>query len=286
MEGFSSHGQGHAASEPAAQECSRHWLQSSASRGRTSATAVMAYRLIHELRGQRYRQKLRRRNTACTTSAAATITASTTAVRAGRVTRMVEKVHSARNSTFWGHRLASACGHLRLRLPVASDREPSASDRTPTRRRRANHSPSAGTGQTMHHALPPRGTRRTMSRNHHRIHTMVTMMLRLPMGDPSRPARMKKNSTTRLGTITANWNHLLRRIRSSQPKARNRSMRRAGGPGRLPRLKAEPRTKAAPRKRNAMPPAARADRWNGRLGRTTSSPSMKGWSVPQVTEQR
>ncbi len=77
----------------------------------------------------------------------------------------------------------------------------------------------------MHQRRPPSGTRTVMSRNHHRIHTTVMMMLRLPMGDPTNPETKKKNRTSTLGTTTANWNHLFLTSRPSQPDSARRSDR-------------------------------------------------------------
>jgi hypothetical protein len=154
----------------------------------------------------------------------------TAAVSAGRVTRMVDTVQTVRKSRFCSHIRDRRWGHLRFKPPVRRDRDLSASRRTETRRRRASHSPAKGTGQAMHHTLPPAGTRTVMRRNHHRIQTIVTMMLRLPIGEPKKPATTKKKSTSRLGRTTANWNH--RRVTShrSPGSTRKRSIRRPGVP--------------------------------------------------------
>ncbi len=108
----------------------------------------------------------------------------TTAVSAGRVTRIVDTEQIARKRKFCSQRLESRRGQRRLKLPELSVRETSARGRTLTSRRRASHSPRNGNGQSRHQTRPPSGTMKMMSRNHHRIQTMVTMMLRLPMGDP------------------------------------------------------------------------------------------------------
>ena len=57
----------------------------------------------------------------------------------------------------------------------------------------------------MHQTREPKGTRKVMSTNHQRIQTKITMILRLPTGEPKMPASKKKTKSIRVGKMSRNW---------------------------------------------------------------------------------
>ena len=56
----------------------------------------------------------------------------------------------------------------------------------------------------MHQIRAPKGSSTVISRNHHRIQTKVIAMLRLPMGEPQKPAMTNSSKKPRPGSIKAN----------------------------------------------------------------------------------
>ena len=55
-----------------------------------------------------------------------------------------------------------------------------------------NHSAGAGSGHTMHHSLPPRGTMIAFKANHQAIQTKMMAMFRLPTGLPQKALKMNR----------------------------------------------------------------------------------------------
>ncbi len=57
---------------------------------------------------------------------------------------------------------------------------------------RLSHSAGAGSGQIVHQALPPKGTRMAFRTNHQAIQTKMMAMFRLPTGLPQKALSIKR----------------------------------------------------------------------------------------------
>jgi hypothetical protein len=128
------------------------------------------------------------------TRVAARISRNIVAVATGLVIRIIPKEIIKRKMTFCSHIFLNFFGQSRTRpvylwcLPLMGFlMKPTA-----VKAFLLIHSAGAGSGQIMHHNLPPRGTKTDFKRNHHRIQTMIIAILWLPTGLPLRLAMINK----------------------------------------------------------------------------------------------